>query len=420
MSERTWSGTHTFRANKIVYPRTIAEVAKLLRSERAEGRKVRGLGTRHSFNDIADNEGTLLSLIDITASPELVDSGDAVRVAAGTRYGELATWLESRGKALRNMGSLPHISIAGAISTGTHGSGDENGILATSVRRIVWLDANGEEHAIDRGEASFNGMIVGLGAYGVITEVVLDIEPTYVVRQDVYRGITWETLLSDLDELTGSAHSVSIFTTWDEPTVEQIWVKKRVLDDDATNEEWFGGHRERVPAVLVGSSDNLTEHGVPGPWLERLPHFRVDSAPSHGDEIQTEYFVARPHAAAAVAAVRELGEQLAPLLHVSELRTIAADKVWLSPAYDQAVLGIHFTWRNDLESVRSILPIVEATLAPFHPRPHWGKVNQIPASRISSVWNRIADARSLYETLDPTGTFSNDYLERLGLRVARR
>ncbi|WP_194764964.1 FAD-binding protein [Microbacterium sp. UFMG61] len=419
MNERTWSGTHTFRASKIVYPRSTAEAAQLLRSEQAEGRRVRGLGTRHSFNDIADNDGTLISLIDIPASPELVDSGDAVKVAAGTRYGELATWLEAHGRALRNMGSLPHISIAGAISTGTHGSGDENGILATSVRRITWLDADGEERSIARGDESFAGMLVGLGAYGLITEVVLDIEPTYLVRQDVYRGISWDTLLFSLNDITASAHSVSIFTMWDEPTVEQVWVKKRVAADDHTDEEWFGGQRERVPAALVGSSENLTEHGIAGPWLDRIPHFRVDSAPSHGDEIQTEYFVSRPDAAAAVAAVRELGAQLAPLLHVSELRTVAADEIWLSPAYKQAVLGIHFTWRNDLAGVHAVLPAVESALAPYRPRPHWGKVHLIPADGVTAAWDRLPEARALYEALDPSGSFSNDYLERLGLRGTR-
>lgn len=420
MNERTWSGTHTFQANRIIYPRDVGEASQLIRSERDRARRVRGLGTRHSFNDIADNDGTLLSLINIDASPELVDSGDAVKVDAGISYGDLARWLQAHGRALSNMGSLPHISVAGAISTGTHGSGEENGILATSVRGLTWLDCNGEQRTTARGDEHFEGMVVGLGAYGLITEVVLDVEPAYRVRQDVYRGISWDTLLSSLDDITASGHSTSIFTVWDEPTIEQIWVKARVSSHDQPAEEWFGGRRERDPAVLVGSSKNLTAHGIAGDWLDIIPHFRIDSTPSHGDEIQTEYFVSRPNAAAAVEAIREIGAQLAPLLHVSELRTVAADKIWLSPAYEQSVLGIHFTWRNDLDRVRAVLPAVESALAPFHPRPHWGKVNQISADQIAAAWDSLPLARSLYEELDPAGMFSNAYLERLGVRAARR
>lgn len=416
MGERTWSGTHTFRASEIVYPRSVEEAADALRCARDRGRRVRGLGTRHSFNDVADTDGTLISMIRAVAPPVLTDAGSGVRVAAGSSYGALATWLESQGHALRNMGSLPHISVAGAISTGTHGSGDRNGVLATSVRRLTWLDALGGEHTATRGDAGFDGLVVALGAYGLLVEVELDIEPTYRVRQDVYRGVAWDALASDLDQVTAAGHSVSIFTVWDEPSVEQVWVKQRVDEDNPLGEEWLGGRLEDARAMLVGSSENLTEHGKEGAWLDRLPHFRVDSVPSHGDEIQTEYFVPRSHASAAVSSIREIGAKLAPMLRVSELRTVASDDLWLSPAYGRETFGIHFTWRNDLEGVRKLLPDVESALAPFAPRPHWGKVHDVSASQLLSAWDRLPEARKLYDTLDPSGAFSNDYLERTGIR----
>lgn len=403
----TWAGTHVFTAPELVEARSVEEVVAAVRT----GGPVRALGTRHSFSDLADTTGTLVTVTGIPADPVLDDERREVTVGAGTRYGVLATWLEERGWALHNLGSLPHISVGGAIATGTHGSGDRNGGLATAVRALEYVDAQGDLRRVALGDPDFPALVVGLGAFGIVVRVTLAVQPTYLVRQDVTPGLTWDELLSDPEAVTGSAYSVSVFTTWVGGVVGDVWRKALVAP----------GERVDPPVVetrpLVGSTDNLTtQGGIPGPWLERLPHFRLDSTPSNGDEIQSEYFVARADAVGALSAVRELGSQIAPHLLVTELRTAAADDLWLSGAYERDTLAIHFTWRNEPAAVHALLPRIEAALAPFAPRPHWGKVHTLDAAAIRRTVPRLDDARGVFERLDPEGRFANDHLRRVGLR----
>lgn len=418
MTESTWAGTHVFAAERIVPATSVEEVQERVATSSG---KVRALGTRHSFHDIADSAGTLVSVVDVPFEAELDEGSGEVSVTAGTRYGVLARWLEERGRALHNMGSLPHISIAGATQTGTHGSGNGNGILSTAVRGLEYVDATGALRRVRAGDEGFEGLVVGLGAFGVVTRVSLATQPSFQVRQDVYRGLPWEALLEDLDAVTSAAYSVSVFTDWVEGEVAQVWRKSLVDGSPEPPELWLGAHRDpREEGELVGNSEGLTvQGGVPGPWALRLPHFRLDRTPSNGDEIQTEYFVDRAAGSEALRAVRALAADIAPHLYITELRTAAADRLWLSGAYERDVLGIHFTWRNEPVAVRALLPRVEAALAPFDARPHWGKWHGYDAERIARVTPRLADARDLYESLDPEGRFSNAHLERLGVRVAR-
>lgn len=412
----TWAGTHTFAAARLIEASTIEQVQHAVTD--TDG-PVRALGTRHSFNDLADSSGTLITVTGIPASPVIDESARTVTVGAGTRYGELAVWLEARGWALHNLGSLPHISIGGAIATGTHGSGITNGCLSAAVAGLEYVNAVGERVAARRGDVGFEGLVIGLGAYGITVRVTLDIQPTYLVRQDVYRGLPWTTVLNDLPGVMASGYSVSLFTMWAEDTIQQVWRKTRIDTGEEPLGEWLGARFETpAEAGLVDvPPTNLTDkEGVPGPWLERLPHFRLDSTPSNGDEIQTEYFVALDDGANALRAVRALGDEIAPHLLITELRTIAADSLWLSGAYGRDTLAIHFTWRNTPEAVRALTPRIEAALAPFGARPHWGKVNTMTADAVAAVTPRLADAREQFERLDPAGRFANDHLRQLKLR----
>jgi xylitol oxidase len=418
----TWAGTHAFGAKNLVEAASVDEVRNAVRSAVKAGSQVRALGTRHSFTDIADSAGTLVTVTGLPPQPELDGDAMTVTVGGGTAYGVLASWLEDRGYALHNMGSLPHISVAGAIATGTHGSGVANGSLASAVAAIEYVDADAKLVTVSRGDADFNGMVVGLGAYGIVTRVTLDIQPSYLVRQDIYAGLPWDSLLEDVDGIVSAGYSVSLFTTWDEDTLEQVWVKSRIGDTTPLVPElWLGAHRLTQPTVLVGGDPAaLTEQlGAQGPWLERLPHFRLDNTPSNGDEIQTEYFVDRQDAAGALAAVRALASAIAPLLLVTELRTVARDDLWLSGAFDRDTLAIHFTWRNSPAEVRKVLPAIEDALAPFGARPHWGKLHLFDAAAIARVTPRLDQARELFDRLDPARVFSNDHLERLGVRGPR-
>ncbi|MFN3865501.1 MAG: FAD-binding protein [Demequina sp.] len=411
----TWAGTHVFGAAELIEARSIAEVQDAVASDGP----VRALGTRHSFNDLADTPGRLVTVTGIPAEPKVDEAARTVTVGAGIRYGELAVWLEARGWALHNMGSLPHISVGGAVATGTHGSGLTNGCLSDAVAALEYVNAAGEHVTARRGDEGFSGLVVGLGAYGIVVRLTLDIQPTYLVRQDVYRGLSWEAALGDLPGVMGAGYSVSLFTMWDEPSIQQAWRKTRIGVGEDPTDQWLGARFET--AAEAGLVDvppaNLTvKGGEPGPWLERLPHFRLDQTPSNGDEIQTEYFVALADGADALRVVRELGPDIAPHLLVSELRTVAADSLWLSGAYGRDTLAIHFTWRNAPAEVAALTPRIEAALAGFGARPHWGKVHTMTADAVAAVSPRLADARAQFERLDPAGRFANDHLRRLGVR----
>lgn len=411
---RNWAGTYEYAAPRIVPARSEADVRDAL----AGSGPLHALGSRHSFTDLADTTGTLIDLVGLEGGFSLDDG--TVRVAAGTRYGVLASWLDERGLALHNLGSLPHISVAGATATGTHGSGDANGVLTTAVRGIRYLDAKAELHEVRPGDPDFAALAVGLGAFGVVVSLDLATEPSYRVRQDIYRGVSWDAALQDLPAVTGAGYSVSVFTRWEEPTIGFVWVKTRVDDDLApVSETLLDGARD-VEAEPLGHLADVTElRGVPGPWMLRLPHFRLDGVPSFGDEIQSEYFVAREHAVGALQAMRRLGDLIRPLLLVSELRTAAADDLWLSPAYGRDVLAIHFTWRNDPEGVGRVITDIERALAPYGARPHWGKRHDFDRARLEEVHPRLPDAREVFERLDPEGRFVNAHLVRVGARSAR-
>jgi xylitol oxidase len=411
-----WAGNYEFTAPEILEPTSIDEVQAGVR----ESRRVHALGTRHSFSDLADGPDTLISTVALPADPQLDESARTVTVGAGTRYGILARWLEERGWALHNLGSLPHISIGGAISTGTHGSGNANGVLSTAVAALEFVDARGELVRIAHGDPGFEGLVVGLGAFGIVVRVTLDIQPSYRVRQDFYAGVSWDAFLADPDAVTGAAYSVSVFTLWSGPTVGQVLVKSRLGSDlDGVPETLLDGRRSGTTSdfIVPAVADSLTPiDGTPGPWSERLPHFRLDAVPSVGDELQSEYFVRRSDAAAALAAIRVLADRIDPHLHVTELRTASADELWLSGAYRRDVLGIHFTWRKHIPEVLALLPTIEAALSPYEARPHWGKVHLVEADDLARVHPRLADAGRLFAELDPERRFVNAHLERLGLR----
>jgi len=412
-----WAGNHQFTAREAITARTVGDVQRAVTA----GGRVRAVGTRHSFNDLADNGATLVSVAGIAPDPVIDEAARTVTAGAGLSYGALAAWLQDRGWALGNLGSLPHISIAGATATGTHGSGTGNPILSAAVAGLDYVAADGELRHADRPAPGFAGLAVGLGAFGIIVRITLDIEPSYLVRQDAYAGLPWDRVLADLDGVLSAAYSVSLFTDWSGETLKAAWVKRRVEDAAAGVPDEFFGARQASGSVRIidAPADNLTVLGVAGPWSQGLPHFRLDTTPSNGDEIQSEYFVDRRRGAAALEALRRRARGITPLLLVSEIRSTAADQLWLSGSYGRETMAIHFTWRNRPDEVDAVLKEVEAALEPFAARPHWGKVSRVRADQVAEYYPRLGDARDLFERLDPGGRFSNRRLERLGVRAAR-
>jgi alditol oxidase len=410
-----WAGNLAYGAESVHYPTSVVAVQELV----ARLSRVKALGTRHSFNTIADSPGgALISLSELAPEVTLDAEALSVSVTGGTRYGVLAAELQARGYALHNTGSLPHISVAGATATGTHGSGDRNGILSTAVSGVELVTADGSLVTVDRSNSDLKALAVGLGAFGVITRVVLDIQPTYLVRQDVYRNAPWDSVLEAFDEVMSSAYSVSLIGDFGSPVVRQLWQKTRVesVPDPI-------GQPEPVPKSLHGGTwyddaEEPPDHalnvraGIPGPWSDRLPHFRLDAPPSAGgDELQTEYFVDRRHAVDALRMLRSLGDRISPHLHATEIRTVASDDLWLSPAYERDSLCIGFTWRKHPIEVMALLADIEAALEPYEPRPHWGKLFTFKSEDLARRFPRLPDFLELTTTYDPTGKFSNAFID---------
>jgi alditol oxidase len=392
-------------------PSTLEELQEIV----AAARQVRAVGSHHSFNDIAVAE----QQVTLSALPaDVVVDRDAATVAfgAGLTYGELAGALEREGVALHNLASLPHISVAGAVATATHGSGDANRNLATAVAALELVTSSGELLTAARGDTDFDGMVVGLGALGVVTRLTLDVEPAYEMRQRVFEDLAWDALFEHFDAITGSGYSVSVLSYLG-GSVDQVWVRSRVAEEpEVVRDDLFGARPatvDRHPILGLDPVNCTPQLGRPGPWSARLPYFRMGFTPSAGEELQSEYLVAREHAGAAIEAVRGLADRIRPVLHVCEIRTIAADRLWMSPQYERDSVGIHFTWALEPEAVLDVLADLEPALEPFDPRPHWGKLF-VHAPR----YERVADFARLAEQLDPRGAFRNDWLEArvLGLR----
>jgi alditol oxidase len=398
-----WGGNCTYRADVVHRPSSLDELSEIV--VRAE--RVRVLGTRHSFSDIADAP----ELIALDGLPdEITVDGPTVTVPAALTYSQLADTLREEGLALRNLASLPHISVGGAIATATHGSGNRHGNLATQVAALELMTSRGELTTLSRGDPDFDGVVVGLGSLGVVTRVTLDVEPTYDMRQRVFEHLSWDTLLEEFDAITAAADSVSVFTRWSDD-VDQIWLKSRAEIEG----ELLGAVAATVDRHPIPGADpvNATSQlGRAGLWSDRLPHFRSGFMPSTGDEIQSEYLVDRRHGPDAIEATLRLGDRIRPLLYIAEIRTIAADDLWLSPQYGRDTVAIHFTWKREQEAVEQALAEVERALAPFAPRPHWGKLFLADAAQIAPLYERLPDFVGLLGRLDPRGAFRNAWLER--------
>jgi xylitol oxidase len=412
--QTNWAGNYEYQAKEIHHPKTMDELRELVRTNE----KIRTLGSRHSFNGIADSTQTMISLEHFDRVISLDKEGLTVTVEGGIRYGELSQALHEEGFALHNLASLPHISVAGACATATHGSGANNKNLAATVSSMELLKADGEIVSVSRendGE-TFNAMVVGLGGFGVVTKLTLDIQPTFDVQQDIYENLALRELEDHFEAIMSDGYSVSLFTDWETETVNQLWVKRIVKDGGKLSaiENLYGTTpaTKRMHPIAKISAENCTEQlGIPGAWHDRLPHFRMDHTPSSGEELQTEYFVAREDAYEALLAVNGIREHIAPLLLISEVRTIAADDLWMSMCYKQDSVALHFTWKMDQPAVTKLLPMLEEALAPFHPRPHWGKVFTISPAQLESRYERMQDFRHLLSKYDPQGKFRNAFLD---------
>jgi alditol oxidase len=420
-ARKNWAGNIQYSTDNLHQPKTVEEVQQIVK----KSQKLRGLGTRHCFNHIADSTSAQLSVRAMDKVVSIDKQAQTVTVEGGISYGQLCPYLNEHGFALHNLASLPHISVAGAAATATHGSGVKNGNLSTAVRAIEFVNANGDLVTLSRDKDGdqFQGAVVSLGALGIVTRITLDVQPAYMVKQVVYRNMPLKELTANFQAIESSGYSVSLFTDWTRENINQVWIKSRVdteqsrissAPSQSAPPEFFGAKAatRNMHPIDALSAENCTEQmGVPGPWYERLPHFRMGFTPSAGQELQSEYFVPAEHAVEAILAVFKIGPAITPHLFITEIRTIAADTLWMSPCYKQDRVAIHFTWKPEWDAVKQLLPRIEQTLAPFGARPHWGKLFTMPPEHLQPLIQRLPDFRALLKHYDPAGKFRNEFID---------
>ncbi|MET8199585.1 FAD-binding protein [Micromonospora taraxaci] len=406
VSRRNWAGNVRYAARAFHRPASTDELRRLV----AGSTRLRAVGSGHSFNRFGDTDGDLVSLAGLPQTVEVDHERRQVTVSGAMRYGDLARQLHTQGYALANLASLPHISVAGAVATATHGSGQTHGNLASAVAALELVTADGDLLPVDRDTDRFAGMVVGLGALGLVTRVTLDVVPAFELRQYVRLDLDREAL----DEALGSAYSVSVFTDWRTPRLREVW-RKQAADQPPPPADWLGttaADQPRHPVLGMPPENCTPQLGEPGPWHERLPHFKLGFTPSSGDELQSEYHVPRAAAADVLAALDGVAHLIAPVLLVCELRTVAADELWLSPNHRRDSFVVHFTWIDDTAAVLPVVAAVEERLAPFAPRPHWGKVFVTDPAELASRYPRYADFAALLADQDPKGMFRTDVMDR--------
>ncbi|MEP6948525.1 MAG: FAD-binding protein [Ginsengibacter sp.] len=409
---KNWAGNLEYSTGNVHYPKTVEEVQEVVQ----KCDKLTALGSRHSFNKIADSTANQVSTKELNKVVSLDKTLHTVTIESGMRYGDLAPYLDKNGYALHNLASLPHITVAGSCATGTHGSGVNNANLSTGIAAIEFVNAAGDVVTLSKKDGElFQGAVVGLGALGVVTKLTLDLLPSFNMRQFVYLDLPMGELEKNFNAIVSSGYSVSLFTDWKNKNINEVWIKRRVEagDTSAAAPELFGAKlaTKNVHPVEGQPAENCTgQMGVPGPWYERLPHFKMGFKPSAGKELQAEYFVPFEHAYEAMMAMEKLHEKITPHLFISEIRTIHEDNLWMSPCYKKNCVALHTTWKQEVDTVMNLLPLVEAQLAPFNARPHWAKLFTMSPSILQSRIKKLADFKQLVNQYDPKGKFRNDFL----------
>lgn len=409
---KNWAGNLTFSAREFIEVNSISKLQQVVSSSQA----VKVLATGHSFNAIGDTTETLISIKNLSNGIEIDSQNAQALISAGMAYADAARYLESNGWAFSNMASLGEVTIAGAISTGTHGSGSNNGVLSTSVVGLEIVLGSGELITIDQSNSEeFAGFVVSLGALGVFTKIKMRIIPSFSVKQFVYENIGIQVVAENFDTVFNSAYSVSYFSNWAKNSTGQIWMK--FLDDsssDNLSDNWLGANQAKAKQhpVKINNPDPCTDQlGISGKWLYRLPHFKLDSSPASGDEVQTEYLVDRKYVNEYIQDLRAIGDEIAPRVYATEIRTIKSDELWLSGAYQRETVGFHFTWKKS-DTLVDFLPRIEEILGKHHGRPHWAKLFSVRSDELSARYPKYSDFEALLKKYDPKQKFRNKFIDQ--------
>ena len=405
-----WAGNVAFRAERVHRPTSLAELQQVV----AGARSVRALGTGHSFNRIAD---TTADLVSVAALPRVLEVDADRRVRAGLRRRPVrrggGAAARRRLRPAQPRLAAAHLDRRRRSPPARTGRASRNGTLASAVSALELVTADGSLRRLARGDEHFDGSVVALGALGVVHTVELDVQPTYDLRLHVYDGLSYETLTTRLEDVLSSGYSVSVFWDWRSDDALQVW-RRLPADADEAPQEWLGAVAADAPRHPIPGLPGTTcteQLGAVGPWHARLPHFRLEFTPSSGEELQSEWFVAREDAVAALTALQDVRDRIAPVLQITEIRAIAADPLWLSPSAGRDTVALHFTWVRDEAAVAPVVEAVQERLQPFAARPHWGKVFSTAPEVVRGCYDRYDDFEALVRDADPRGTFRNELLD---------
>ncbi|KAI1700234.1 d-arabinono-1,4-lactone oxidase domain-containing protein [Ditylenchus destructor] len=355
-----WGNNFRFSTQNIQYPTSVEEVQQIVRN----ANKLRVVGTRHSFSKIADSPNTMLSTLALKNIIGFDPTVPSITVQAGITYTDLNPFLPNYGP----------------------------------------------------NDPELKAIAVGLGAFGVITQVELEVEPTFNLTNYVFVNMPEQDIYDHFDEIENLGYSVQLFTDFSTPGVwDQVWVWVR--SDENSNvgnmQNLYGATRthEQVTAIEALPPTYLMEQGKEQPWYYGLVDYHLGLSGFDGAEIQSEYFMPYENAIPAIQAVSNFSDLIAPRVYTMLIRTIKGDDLWMSESFNETTVAIHFTWKPNMTAVMEVLPQIEQALLPYGARPHWGKVFAQGPETYLHRYPKLNQWKQLAETLDPTHKFRNKFLE---------
>jgi L-gulono-1,4-lactone dehydrogenase len=429
---RNWAGTAAATPARWAQPRSEAEIAVAVKEAAAAGLQVRALGSGHSFTPAAATDGLALDLSLWTGITAADPQTGLVTVRSGTTLRALNAVLDEFGLAMANLGDIDAQTIAGALSTGTHGTGARLGGLATQVEALDLVLADGSLvtcSASARPEL-FAAARVGLGALGVVTAVTLRCVPSFTLTADE-RPMPVEQVIEQFDTLAGANDHFEFY--WF-PYGRKALVKRnnrlpaegrspapapmpgwrRVWEFEVVENAAFGTLCRLGRAVprLIPALGRLSSAALSARTYGDASH-RVFVTPRRVRFVESEYAVPRESLAGVLAELRRAVPRLAePVMFPVEVRVAAADDIWLSTAYgrDTAYIAIH---QYAGLPYRAYFDLFESVVAQVAGRPHWGKLHSLDAGRLSPLYPRFGDFLGVRAQVDPENRFGNPYLSRV-------
>ncbi|HET7388086.1 MAG TPA: D-arabinono-1,4-lactone oxidase [Nocardioidaceae bacterium] len=424
---RNWSGLESAHPAQVLTPSSVREVCDAVVAARANGLRVKMVGTGHSFTGIAATDGLLLLPRRLVGIRSVDRDAMTVAVLAGTPLRELNIRLEELGLALHNMGDVAEQTVAGAVSTGTHGTGGHWASLSAQVAALELVDAEGRVRTCSAQQDPdlFSAARVGLGALGILTAVTFLVEPAFTLEA-VEEPMTWDQVVSGFDEMVAANHHAEAYwfphtdrmlTKRNNRTLDEPRPLSRVrgyVDDELLSNTVFGlvNRVGNIAPAGIRRLNQLSARALTARTYSDVSH-RVFTSPRRVRFREMEYAVPRQEGMAALTEVRRLIDSRDWRISFPvEIRYAPADDLWLSTASgrESVYLAFHVNAATDHADY---FETVEKVLEAHDGRPHWGKLHTRTADDLASAYPCFADFLAVRDRLDHPRLFTNDYLDRV-------